>query len=136
MQIGKVKSALSVIQTLHTPYYENYFEPESLVLRAILLNYLCQFEEAEKAVKAFNDNYENTLEVLSNWTSQTITVADAIAEINFATEVLKNEGASAAAALSTYRGKIPFKVTRSVLKDYRMKGLYDTYLMVLGIRVR
>jgi Flp pilus assembly protein TadD len=130
LQIGKVKSALSVIQTLHTPYYENYFEPESLVLRAILLNYLCQFDEAEKAVKAFNDNYENTLEVLNNWSSQTITVADAIAEINFATEILKSEGPSATAAMNNYRGKIPFKVTRSVLKDYRMKGLYDTYLLV------
>jgi len=130
LQIGKVKSALSVIQTLHTPYYENYFEPESLVLRAILLNYMCQFDEAEKAVKAFNDNYENTLEVLANWTAQTITVADAIAEINFATEILKSEGPNAAAALNTYRGKIPFKVTRSVLKDYRMKGLYDTFIMV------
>ncbi|MGZ3689929.1 MAG: tetratricopeptide repeat protein [Pseudobdellovibrio sp.] len=129
LQIGKVRSALSVIQTLHTPFYENYFEPESLVLRAILLNYLCQFDEAEKAVKSFNENYENTLDILSNWTSETITVADAIAEINFATEILKSDKQNAS-AMNNYRGKIPFKVTRSILKDYRMKGLYDTYIMI------
>lgn len=129
LQLGKVRSALSVIQTLHTPFYENYFEPESLVLRAILLNYLCQFNEAEKAVKSFTDNYENTLDILNNWTAQTITVADAIAEINFATEILKSEKQNKV-AMNNYRGRIPFKVTRSILKDYRMKGLYDTYIMV------
>ena len=129
LQLGKVRAALSVIQTLHTPFYENYFEPESLVLRAILLNYMCQFDEAEKAVKAFNDNYENTLNVFSNWTSQTITVSDAINEINYATEVLKSDK-SDAEILATYKGKIPFKVTRSILKDFRMKGLYDAYITV------
>ena len=129
LQIGKVKSALSVIHTLHTPYYENYFEPESLVLRAILLNYLCQFDESEKAIKSFKDNYESTLDVINNWTSNSGATNDALAEINFATEILKNESASNA-TLSNYRGRIPFKVTRSVLKDYRMQGLYNTYNLV------
>lgn len=132
LHLGKVRSALSVIQTLHTPFYENYFEPESLVLRAILLNYICQFDEAEKAVKSFGDNYESTLNVLSNWTNQTITVADAISEINAATEVLRSErtNVSNEEEMNNYKGKIPFKVTRSILKDYRMRNLYDTYLAV------
>ncbi len=129
LQQSKVRSALSAIQTLHTPFYENYFEPESLVLRSILLNYMCQFDEAEKSINSFNDNYENTLRVLNNWTSQSITVAQAIAEINYATEVLKSE-TEVAADISTYKGQIPFKVTRSILKDYRMKNMYDTYLIV------
>lgn len=129
LQIGKVKSALSVIHTLHTPYYENYFEPESLVLRAILLNYLCQFEESEKAIKSFTDNYESTLDVISNWTAHSGSTNDALSEINFATEILKNESASNA-TLNNYRGRIPFKVTRSILKDYRMQGLHNTYTLV------
>ena len=129
LQMGKVRSALSVIQTLHTPFYENYFEPESLVLRAILLNYMCQFDEAEKAVKSFSDNYESTLNVFGNWTAQTITVADAINEINYATEVLKSDSPDTV-SMANYKGKIPFKVTRSILKDFRMKGLYDAYINV------
>lgn len=132
LHLSKLRSALSVIHTLHTPFYENYFEPESLVLRAILLNYNCKFDDAEIAVNTFNENYANTLDILSNWTAQTITVADAINEINFATEILKNESTSKAEMDYTknYGGKIPFKVTRSILKDFRMKNIYDTYIMV------
>lgn len=133
LHLGKLRSALSVIHTLHTPFYENYFEPESLVLRAILLNYNCQFDDAEVAVNTFNDNYANTLDILNNWTSQTVTVADAVSEINFATEILKNEGINNkpdSELTTNYGGKIPFKVTRSILKDYRMKNAYDTYVMV------
>ena len=133
LHLGKLRSALSVIHTLHTPFYENYFEPESLVLRAILLNYNCQFDDAEISVNIFNDNYANTLEILNNWTTQTITVADAIAEINYATESLKNEiigGKSGSEVTQNYKGKIPFKVTRSILKDNRMKSIYDTFIMV------
>ncbi|MBY0452121.1 MAG: hypothetical protein K2P92_03730, partial [Bdellovibrionaceae bacterium] len=130
LNLSRVRSALSAMQTLHTPFYENFFEPESLVLRAILLNYMCQFDEAEKAVKSFNENYESTLNFLNNWTGQTVTVAKAIAEINYATEVLKSENGEAAADMNSYKGQIPFKVTRSILKDSRMKNLYDTYIMV------
>ena len=130
LQQSRVRSALSAIQTLHTPFYENFFEPESLVLRAILLNYMCQFDEAEKAVKSFNENYESTLNFLNNWTGQTVTVAKAIAEINYATEFLKSENGDAPVDLNQYKGQIPFKVTRSILKDSRMKNLYDTYILI------
>ncbi len=132
LHLSKLRSALSVIHTLHTPFYENYFEPESLVLRAILLNYNCKFDDAEVAVNTFNENYANTLDILSNWTSQTITVGDAINEINFATEILRTESTTNTEMNMTknYGGKIPFKVTRSILKDFRMKNIYDTYTMV------
>lgn len=132
LHLSKLRSALSVIHTLHTPFYENYFEPESLVLRAILLNYNCKFDDAEVAVNTFNENYANTLDILSNWTAQTITVGDAINEINFATEILKSESTANTDLNLTknYGGKIPFKVTRSILKDFRMKNIYDTYVMV------
>lgn len=133
LHLGKLRSALSIIHTLHTPFYENYFEPESLVLRAILLNYYCHFDDAEIAVKTFDDNYANTLEILNSWTSQIITAADAIAEINYATENLKSEiadGKTGVSAVEKYGGKIPFKITRSILKDSRIKNVYDTYIMV------
>jgi tetratricopeptide (TPR) repeat protein len=127
LQFGKTRSALSTIQTLHTPFYENYFEPESLVLRSILLNYLCQFDEAKKAVKSFQDNYGNTLIALSAWTDQTFSEAATIDEINFASEAL-NSKKNESEILTTYEGKIPFKLTRSILKDFRVKTLHDTYL--------
>lgn len=132
LHLSKLRSALSVIHTLHTPFYENYFEPESLVLRAILLNYNCKFDDAEIAVNTFNENYANTLDILSNWTAQTVTVADAINEINFATEILRTKSASNAdlEMRKNYGGKIPFKVTRSILRDFRMKNIYDTYILV------
>lgn len=132
---GKLQTAVGVLQTLHSPYYENYYDPESMFLRAILLNYTCQLDEAEAVIKSFNTNYVNILEILENWTDQPVDVTRTMVEVDYASEVLRSERKNRkyhSGLMRDYNGKIPFKVTRSVLRDNRMKNVYESLETVKG----
>ena len=54
---GKLRSALSNFQTLHSAYYENYYQPESLILRSIIYLYICKYYEMEKVLALFTRVY-------------------------------------------------------------------------------
>jgi len=54
---GRLRSALSNFHTLHSPYYENYYQPESLLLRAIIYLYICKHYEMEKVLDLFHRVY-------------------------------------------------------------------------------
>lgn len=54
---AKFRSALSNFQSLHSPYYENNYLPESLVLRSIVYLYICKFDELNKTLGLFENVY-------------------------------------------------------------------------------
>ena len=54
---GKLRSALSNFQTLHSTYYEGYYQPESLLLRSIIYLYICKHYEMEKVLDLFQKVY-------------------------------------------------------------------------------
>ena len=51
------RSALSNFHTLHSPYYEEIYSPESLLLRAIVYLYICRYDEMEKTLELFDRIY-------------------------------------------------------------------------------
>jgi len=57
LRSGKFRSALSQFQSLHSPYYEQAYLPESLLLRSIVYLYICQYEEMGKVLDLFNKIY-------------------------------------------------------------------------------
>ena len=57
VRAGKLRSALSNFHTLHSSYYEDYYQPESLLLRAIIYIYICKHIEMEKVLDLFNRSY-------------------------------------------------------------------------------
>ncbi len=133
LHLGRPQVALGSVQTLHTSFYENYFDPESLFLRAVLLNLICQTSEAESVIKIFNSNYRFILEILTNWTDQPVDVNAVMVEIEYATEVIKNENTSRkykVGLIKDYNGKIPFKVTRTLLKDSRLRLVYEALVKI------
>ena len=54
---GRLRSALSNFQTLHSSYYEDYYQPESLLLRSIIYLYICKYYEMEKVLDLFHRIY-------------------------------------------------------------------------------
>ena len=54
---GRFRSALNSFQTLHSSYYEDYFQPGSLLLRAIIYMYICKYDEMEKVLSLFQRTY-------------------------------------------------------------------------------
>ncbi len=57
IQTGKLRSALSNFHSLHSPYYEDYYMPESLILRAMVYLYICRYDEVEKTISLYNKVY-------------------------------------------------------------------------------
>lgn len=57
LRAARFRSAVSNFQTLHSTYYEDYYLPESLLLRAIVYLYICKYDEMEKVLSLFEKSY-------------------------------------------------------------------------------
>lgn len=57
LRSGRLRSALSNFHTLHSPFYENIYNPESLLLRSIVYLYICKYDEMEKVLSLYKKNY-------------------------------------------------------------------------------
>lgn len=54
---ARFRSALSNFQTIHSAYYEDFYIPESLLLRSIIYLYICKYDEMEKVLSLFEKTY-------------------------------------------------------------------------------
>ena len=61
LRAARFRSALSVFQTLHSAFYEGFYQPESLLLRAYVYLYICKYYEMEKSMDFFNAVYKPLL---------------------------------------------------------------------------
>jgi len=61
LRSGKFRSALSNFQSLHSPFYNNRYQPESLILRAFIYLYICKYYELEKVLDFFKVVYKPVL---------------------------------------------------------------------------
>ncbi|MCB9072092.1 MAG: tetratricopeptide repeat protein [Bdellovibrionaceae bacterium] len=58
MRTGQFRSASSNFHTLHSPYYEDVYMPEGLLLRGIVYLYICRYDEMEKVLDLFDKIYK------------------------------------------------------------------------------
>lgn len=54
---AKFRSTLSHLHSLHSPYYEDFWVPESLIVRSIVYLFICKFDETEKTLALFDRKY-------------------------------------------------------------------------------
>lgn len=57
LRSGKFRSALSNFQSLHSAFYQDFYQPESLILRSYVYLYICKYYEMEKVLNLFNSFY-------------------------------------------------------------------------------
>jgi tetratricopeptide (TPR) repeat protein len=57
MRAARFRSVLSNFHSLHSAYYEDFYIPESLLLRAIVYLYICKYDEMEKVLSLFESTY-------------------------------------------------------------------------------
>ncbi len=115
----KFRSAMSTIQTLHTPFYENFYDPESLILRSIILIFVCQYEEADKALTTFQKNYASAFVALKNINNSEQKPEFYYSQIEASEKylkALKNERSA------SYKGQIPFFIVRSLMETPPLKN--------------
>ena len=57
LRSGKFRSALSNFQSLHSVFYKDRYQPETLILRAYVYLYICKYYEMEKVLNLFTTVY-------------------------------------------------------------------------------
>jgi tetratricopeptide (TPR) repeat protein len=57
LRAARFRSVLSNFHSLHSSYYEDFYIPESLLLRAIVYLYICKYDEMEKVLSLFENTY-------------------------------------------------------------------------------
>lgn len=57
LRSAKFRSVLSNFQSLHSTYYDEFYMPESLLLRGIVYLYICKYDEMEKVLTMFQRVY-------------------------------------------------------------------------------
>lgn len=57
LRAARFRSVLSNVQSLHSTYYEDFYIPESLLLRSIVYLYICKYDEMEKVLQLFEKTY-------------------------------------------------------------------------------
>ncbi len=55
---ARFRSALSNFHSLHSSFYDDHYQPESLLLRAIVYLYICRYDEMEKVLDLFDRQYK------------------------------------------------------------------------------
>lgn len=57
MRNAQFRSVLSNFHSLHSAFYEDFYIPESLLLRSIVYLYICQYDEMEKTLNLYENVY-------------------------------------------------------------------------------
>lgn len=58
LRSGRFRSSLSNFHTLHSAFYEDTYQPESLLLRSIVYLYICKYDEMDKVLNLFSQIYK------------------------------------------------------------------------------
>jgi tetratricopeptide (TPR) repeat protein len=113
LRAARFRSALSNFQTLHSAYYEDFYMPESLLLRAIVYLYICKYDEMEKVLSLFEKTYGPVRSKIGDFLKSTNEASAFYAEIEKA-QVIKTTDKSA-------NLRLPYIVLRDVLDEGDVK---------------
>lgn len=113
LRAARFRSALSNFQSLHSQYYEDFYMPESLLLRAIVYLYICKYDEMEKVLGLFEKTYGPVRRQISDFIKSSNDPNVYFAEIEKANIVKRTE--------KSMNLRLPFLVTRHVLEEGNVK---------------
>jgi hypothetical protein len=111
---GRFRSALSNFHSLHSDFYENVYQPESLYLRALVYLYICRYDELAKVLDLFERVYKP---VSRDILSMLQTVNEPMTYYKEIAKTEANFDAIRSGAMGRRNLQIPFIAGRQVLKE-------------------
>lgn len=127
LRSGRFRSVLSNFQSLHSPYYEEFYIPESLLLRSIVYLYICKYEEMDKVLGIFNKTYKPIGLKMSQYLASNKDPERYFNDVVMALEDYKELGS----AVLKKHYELPFQVARKILKDGKFQR---SYKYIKGLR--
>jgi tetratricopeptide (TPR) repeat protein len=116
---GKFRSSLSPLQTLHTPFYEDFYDPESMMLHGIILLFICHYDEINPVFTSFDQNYVPAFAKIKSWFQGARTDKDYLRELISAQRTLENMRVDKA---TDDQNALPFFVMRTILDESDVKS--------------
>ncbi|MFO8070669.1 MAG: tetratricopeptide repeat protein [Polyangia bacterium] len=95
-QVDHYDRALGNIHTINSPYFEKYFYPESVILKAVIFFEQCLYDDAQATVARFTERYEPIQAELQAALAQFQDNQQFFDFLRHLREVIEKEGESAA----------------------------------------
>lgn len=121
LRSGRFRSALSNFHSLHSSYYEDFFIPESLLLRSIVYLYICKYDEMEKVLNLFNQIYRPVYRQIDQALNST---NDPVVYFNEMVRMIRDQKLNDGSTEET-RYLIPFLVGRRIMKEGDFQTSYN-----------
>lgn len=106
---ARLRSTLSNFHSLHSSYYEDAYLPETLILRAIVYLYICQYDEMEKVLSLYESQYTPALKKVNAF------LADQSPEIYFQ-EINKIMNAKNKSS-TTLKTALPYNIVKYISEE-------------------
>lgn len=129
LRAARFRSALSNFQSLHSSYYDNFYIPETLLLRSIVYLYICKYDEMDKVLTLFDKQYGPVEKSISNFLNTKSSAESYFQELNKTFQIKSNEDAELKTQIS-YRAlrhvadegdvRRSFSYIRKLLEERRM----------------
>lgn len=116
LRAARFRSTLSNFHSLHSAYYENFYLPETLLLRAIVYLYLCQYDEMEKVLSLYEQQYGPALKKITNFLQNT-NYEIYFQEINKTYQLKKNSESKKQLAL-------PYNILKHIAEEGDVRRTY------------
>lgn len=110
LRAARFRSALSNFQTLHSSYYDNFYIPETLLLRSIVYLYICKYDEMEKVLTLFDKQYGPVERSIASFLNSASSAESFFQELNKAYMIKSNEEA-------TQKTKVSYVALRHVAEE-------------------
>jgi tetratricopeptide (TPR) repeat protein len=110
---ARFRSAMSNFHSLHSPYYEDSYNPESLLLRSIVYLYICKYDEMEKVLSLFEKTYGPVSRTIADFLKDTSDPAEYFTEIDRANVMSLSD--------KTYQLKLPMMVSLRIQNEPDVK---------------
>lgn len=123
---ARFRSILSNFQSLHSSYYEDYYIPESLLLRAIVYLYICKYDEMEKVLSLFERTYGPIRERMTTFVRSNNDPLAYFAEAEGAEKIKRGRVAEEKARLG-----LPYLILKDILSKGDVKRSFN-YLKKLS----
>lgn len=128
---GRFRSSLSPLQSLLTPFYEQFYDPEILLLSSTILVFSCQYEQAQALTEAFDKSYSPIIPQIEKFVQSDRSDEDYFQELKKGQAALAELKASGEIKSSAV---LPFFVLRTILAEVDMQSRMR-YLRLLDVEV-
>jgi len=113
LRAARFRSVLSNFHSLHSSYYEDFYIPESLLLRSIVYLYICKYDEMEKVLSLFESTYGPIRARIGDFIRANSDAMEYFAEIERGQQIKKSDK-----ALSL---RLPYNVVKSISEEGNVK---------------